>query len=73
VEDADARPTHYFLVEVWIERSAIGGVAPLARARLRDLGTDREAYVKSVAEMAAFFDESLTLAGIPGVRWHEGL
>ena len=71
MEDGDATPTHYFLVEIWIERSVIDRTAPIARARLRDLATERAVYVKSAPEMIAFFEESLALAGVRSVRWQE--
>lgn len=71
MQDRDAKPTHYFLVEVWVERSVIEGLPPVARARLRDLASDREAYVKSTAELAAFLETSLAQAGVHDVRWHE--
>lgn len=69
--ERDATPTHYFLVEIWIERSSFEDAEPLARARVRDLTTQREAYVKSSAELVEFLETSLEASGLHGVRWHE--
>jgi hypothetical protein len=71
--ERDATPTHYFLVEIWIERSTFEEAAPLARARVRDLTTQREGYVKSGAEIVEFLETSLEESGLHGLRWQEDL
>lgn len=71
--ERDATPTHYFLVEIWIERSSFEDAKPLARARVRDLTMQREAYVKSAAELVEFLETSLKESGLHGVGWQEGV
>lgn len=59
----DANSIHHLLLEIWVESRQLRGAAPVVRARVRDLDSGMQRYVKSTAELHEFIAESLASAG----------
>lgn len=58
-----------FLLDVWAEPRAVDDLPRIIRARVRDMSTDAETFVGSIAEIEAVLERSLDDGGITNRRW----
>jgi len=58
-----------FLLDIWAEPRNADSLPAVIRARVRDLGTDRERYVGSFAEIEQLVEDRLDEEGIEPRRW----
>jgi hypothetical protein len=58
-----------FLIDVWVEPREIASLPAIVRARIRDLTTDEEHYMGSIAEIGQVIEARLDADGITPRRW----
>jgi hypothetical protein len=58
-----------FLIDVWAEPREIATLPAVVRARIRDLTTDEERYMGSIAEVEQVIEASLDADGVTPRRW----
>ncbi len=58
-----------FLIDVWAEPREIASLPAIVRARIRDLTTDEEQYMGSIAEVERVIEARLEADGITPRRW----
>lgn len=58
-----------FLLDIWAEPRDVEELPAVLRARIRDLGTDEETYVGSIAELEQVVEARLDAGGITPRRW----
>ena len=62
-----------FLIEAWIERREIIDLPRLVRARIRDLETGTQNYVKSHEEIGQFILSALAQGSSLEIEWEREL
>jgi hypothetical protein len=60
---------HRFLIDVWAEPREAKTLPAVIRARVRDMTTDEEFYVGSIAELERIVEARLDAEGIIPRRW----
>lgn len=60
---------HRFLIDVWAEPREIEALPAVIRARVRDMATDEEFYVGSIAEFERIIEARLDDEGVVPRRW----
>lgn len=58
-----------YLLDIWAEPREIETLPAVLRARVRDLGTDEETYVGSIAELERVVEARLEADGVSPRRW----
>jgi hypothetical protein len=58
-----------YLIDVWAEPREIPDLPAVLRARIKDLTTDEEHYVGSIAELERLIEDQLDADGITPRRW----
>lgn len=58
-----------FLIDVWAEPRGVPDLPVVLRARVRDMATDEERYVGSIAEVEELIEDALDADGITPRRW----
>ena len=58
-----------YLIDVWAEPRDLGELPAVLRARVRDMATDEERYVGSIAEVERLIEDQLDEDGIVPRRW----
>ena len=58
-----------FLLDVWAEPREVEELPAVLRARVRDLSTDEETYVGSIAELEQVVEARLDADGVSPWRW----
>ncbi|MGX4695358.1 hypothetical protein [Streptomyces sp. JNUCC 63] len=58
-----------FLIDVWAEPRDIAGLPAVVRARIRDLTTDEEQYMGSIAEIEQVIEARLDEDDVTPRRW----
>lgn len=58
-----------FLIEVWAEPREIASLPAIVRARIRDLATNEEQYMGSIAEIEQVIEARLDADHISPRRW----
>lgn len=58
-----------FLLDIWAEPREVEELPAVLRARVRDLGTEEETYVGSIAELEQLVEARLDTDGVTPRRW----
>ncbi len=58
-----------YLLDIWAEPREIETLPAVLRARVRDLSTDEETYVGSIAELQQLVEARLDDDGVTPRRW----
>jgi hypothetical protein len=58
-----------YLIDVWAEPRNLAELPAILRARVKDIATDEECYVGSIAEVEELIEAQLDADGITPRRW----